>query len=1648
MTAATRLRQVTHAAAWGAAILGFYLIQQRNYLLFHTLVELFSAAIAIGVFAIFWNTRRLIDNSALVFLGVAFLFTAQIDLLHTLAYKGVGIFPGDDANLPTQLWIVARYMQSLSLFIAPWLIGRKLKAGQVFAGYIGVVGLALASIFYGNIFPDCFTENGLTPFKRGSEYLISFVLIASIGGFWWNRQAFTANVLRWLMMSVGFAVAAELAFTLYATVYALPNFIGHVLKSISMYYVYKAFIETCLLRPYELIFHNLKDSESSLRALVDAAPGAVLLIAPDGRVLVANDRASAILGISEEILYDADIYEYLPDMAQEWQKWHSQETHQGAHFECTHNGKFLDCTLYPITNDQGTALRMAVYITDVTQRHRIEAQNQYQANLLQHVSDAIIATDQEFRITSWNRAAEALYGWAAEDVMGETVSKIVQTQFADTATHEDSSATLKAAGYWEGEVIQYTKDGTPLNIYARVSLVPDEQGSQVDVVAANRDITARKRVEAALQARTDELNERVKELKCLYNIAELIETPDISLEAILQGAVNLIPTSWKHTRIASARVRLENQEYRSQDYAESPVQMASNILVSGKPAGILEVCYHPDKAHANAAHTNAAHTDDPTFLEEERQLLQAITGRLGRTIERFRAEELLRYSEERFQVLSETTFEGVAITENGIIIDANRRFPEILGYAFSAVIGKPLRDLVIPAEREAVDSHLRSGHAHLHEHRMQRRDGTIVAVEVYAHDVTYRERQVRVTAIRDISERVKAQEERDRLFNLSLDMFSIAGFDGYFKQLNPAWQVVLGWDETDLLAAPWLDFVHPDDRHATEVEMARLQRGEMVRGFENRYRCKDGTCRWLAWNSFPLLDDNLIFSVTRDVTEQKAAEDALRQSTERLQILHEVDHAILLAQSPASTAEVVLQRIRQLIPCQYATVGLVDQDAGEWHILAAHAAETVHIQPETRSPLDAHWVTLLEQNRIVLAHGIAQFPESLPALDALRAVGFQSLMIAPLRVQDTLLGAVNLMATAEHFFTWESVEIVRQMADSLAIAISQANLHEQVRQYATQLEQLVEQRTGELTTTNAQLQREIGERILAENSLRWELDVNAALSELYKPLTIASLSFSEITGVILEQARKITGSVHGYVSAIDSVTQDNIGYTLTEMLGKSCAVKGGDLRVVFPISRSGEYGALWGHVLNTRQAFYTNTPQSHPDSTGTPEGHIPLEQFLSVPVILGAELIGQIALANPERDYTDRDLIAVQRIAEFYALAIQRKRVEDEREQSQQREREQRIFTEALNDIAVSLMSTPDLGEVLDRILDTVGRVVPHSAANATVFHEGEIRILRHHGYEKYMSVENAASIAKRLRDVWKQDDSSWQTVTRIQRPMLIPDTHTDPMWVIYPGGDWVRSWLAVPILQEDIVLGTVMLDSSIPGFFQPHHVARLQAFANAAGVAIKNAQLYEQSARVAVLEERSRLAGELHDAVSQTLWSAKLITDMLPALWERDPDMGRKTLSDLGEMTQAAIAEMRTLLLELRPDQLIESPLEEVLTQLAHTLGSRSGLQFNLALNPVALDDANVKIALYRLAQESCNNIIRHAGASEVFLQLHDYPDRIELHIRDNGRGFDPDRVRSGRLGLENMKQRVAAIGATLKMTSKPGVGTKVTVIWQKQGG
>ena len=285
-----------------------------------------------------------------------------------------------------------------------------------------------------------------------------------------------------------------------------------------------------------------------------------------------------------------------------------------------------------------------------------------------------------------------------------------------------------------------------------------------------------------------------------------------------------------------------------------------------------------------------------------------------------------------------------------------------------------------------------------------------------------------------------------------------------------------------------------------------------------------------------------------------------------------------------------------------------------------------------------------------------------------------------------------------------------------------------------------------------------------------------------------------------------------------------------------------------------------------------------------------------------------------------------------------------------------------------------------------------------------------------------------RIADVWSDEPSA-----QFLRSLL-----DDQAELLLHG---VQAWMWVPVAVKQRVIGSVGVAHIEQNYFTPHHADLALTVANQAAITLVNAELYEHAQTLAALQERQRLAQNLHDAVNQSLFSAGLIADVLPRLWDRDQDQARRSLEDLRRLTRAAQAEMRALLAELRPSALTDTDIGDLLHLLGNALSGRINIPVTVNVAQEIVLPAEVQVAFYRVCQEALNNVAKHAKASRVEIDLRHEGTSIELRIRDDGKGFDPEQTVSGHYGLGMMRERAEAVGALLTVTSQPGHGTELVM-------
>ncbi len=398
------------------------------------------------------------------------------------------------------------------------------------------------------------------------------------------------------------------------------------------------------------------------------------------------------------------------------------------------------------------------------------------------------------------------------------------------------------------------------------------------------------------------------------------------------------------------------------------------------------------------------------------------------------------------------------------------------------------------------------------------------------------------------------------------------------------------------------------------------------------------------------------------------------------------------------------------------------------------------------------------------------------------------------------------------------------------------------------------------------------------------------------------------------------------------------------------------------------------------------------------------------------------------------------RIRSIQSRAASLEKLVDERTYEIER---RRLVAEGLQEILVLLNSERSLQESLNRI-----------AQQAVMLTGADRAVLFRCDAGEYPSVlgEYAATAHTWPPQQRRAALEAMAQSVRSGQPLVVPNLNSDSLLSEASGGTAAGALALFPLVSAKGICGGMAVYYGEPRRFSIEDVDLGLTLMEHAALAIANAELRERIEHMAAESERSRLARDLHDAVTQTLFSASLIAEALPSIWQRAPEEGIGLLNELKKLSRGALAEMRSLLLELRPAALVETNLADLLRQLADALSSRCKTPVHLSVDKKCVLPPDVHVALYRIAQEALNNVVKHANARSIAMQLRCLQPgpgsgtdeaTVELEIRDDGCGFDMADVPADRLGLGIIRERAEAVGAELTIASAPDEGTRIAVRW-----
>jgi signal transduction histidine kinase len=395
----------------------------------------------------------------------------------------------------------------------------------------------------------------------------------------------------------------------------------------------------------------------------------------------------------------------------------------------------------------------------------------------------------------------------------------------------------------------------------------------------------------------------------------------------------------------------------------------------------------------------------------------------------------------------------------------------------------------------------------------------------------------------------------------------------------------------------------------------------------------------------------------------------------------------------------------------------------------------------------------------------------------------------------------------------------------------------------------------------------------------------------------------------------------------------------------------------------------------------------------------------------------------------------VVRFSRLYSLALnlrlqsQVNLLEEQRTQLESRVRE----VSALVRSSALITSTLDLDRVLTLILEQLAEVVDYDRASVQMLYDGSLSIIAGRGFS---DPERVVGVSFDPRQ-----NALTRRLIEGKQPVILGDVYQEPGFISDPG-DPTRSWIGVPLMVRDEVIGALALDKKQPSYYSEKDGETVMAFANQAAIAIENAQLYDRAREQDVLKERNRLARELHDSLSQSLFSMVLNAEAGLLFFETEPEKARKQFELLYETANSALKEMRTLIFELRPADLEQEGLAAVLRKHAKFVAERYGLRIDVEVKGQSRLPLPIEKALYRVAQEALNNVVKHANATEVRITLNSQEKWAKLSVEDNGVGIGPNAAKPNSLGLTSMRERVEQLGGHFEIGPNPsGTGAVVRV-------
>ncbi len=804
--------------------------------------------------------------------------------------------------------------------------------------------------------------------------------------------------------------------------------------------------------------------------------------------------------------------------------------------------------------------------------------------------------------------------------------------------------------------------------------------------------------------------------------------------------------------------------------------------------------------------------------------------------------------------------------------------------------------------------------------------------------------------------------------------------------------------------------VHPDDRLKAANQFKKFLEKQ---DSEVEYRLirADSSIIWVHDSGRVKIDPTTqlitVYGVVNDITKRKQAEKTQELYAQRLKVLNKIDQAILAAESSQAIAQVVIKYIRQLIPCHHISITLFDFEINEAIILASYAQNETQLKAGQHIPLnELKNIASLQKDQHNIIANLSSLTSPSGIDKQLLAEGIHSMISAPLISRGALIGALNLGAMLAGTFNSNHLEIIRQIADQLAVAILQTRLYEAEAQRRREAEAFRDIAAALNSTLNLE---EVMERILAN---------------------IGRVVSHDTANIML-------------IEADDAYVVRHQGY---EKYGLLEQIE--DLRLSI------------SNTFNLRQMVETSQPLAISD-THTHSGWVKAwdysRSYAGAPICSQGEVMGFLSLDSVTPGFfSPTQARQLQVFANQAAVALKNAHLHTETQR-----RTQELAT--LNKAGQAMTSALDLDVVLHQTMSQANALLKTESA-AVLLSDPLNDILV---FSAVAAIDAAKLLGQKMPlgagiAGWAIEKRQSVLVNDVQSDLRFYNSidaisqHT------------TRSLVAVPLIYKEKVIGVIEATNKIKGNFNEHDLEMLESLTNSAAIAIENARLFgevrvnrEQLRHLAQQlvsaqeKERQRLSHELHDEAGQALTALKIGLELIQVDLPTDTDNIGQRLGDAIELTDTAMEQLRALARGLRPPGLDKAGLTPTLESLCHNFTHQTQLTVDYisqGLEPASLPDS-IGICIYRFLQEALTNIAKHAQATYVEVTLHYTSKNLTLYVVDDGQGFEQANQtatleKPGGIGLIGLQERLDAVGGTLEIETKPGQGVRLrgSVPWPKK--